>query len=653
MPPRLSLLGKFSALSLLAMIALALAIGTALQSRIETRALRDSERLTRVFNSLAVVPNVSHSDLDEPLDHAQRARLDAALGRLADARGRLLHAHLFAADGLTVYSDVRSRIGDVVDGDGFKRARAGALVSEVEREHGDDGEDVATRLEVYVPLRLPGGADVDGVTEFYLDYGPTAAAIADDASTLHLLLLGGFAALWLSLFWIVRGASRKLRHQALHDTLTGLPNRTRLYQRAGRATKSVRAFGGLAALLLIDLDRFKEVNDTLGHDHGDMLLRDVAERLGDSLRRGDTLARLGGDEFAVLLTDLPDRGAAAELAGRVLAALERPFVVRGVTVQLEASVGIALCPEHGNDVGTLVQRADVAMYDAKREQDRIRVYDPGRDPYSPARLQRIGELRDALVNDELVLHYQPKVSVGGGGLTGVEALVRWQHPVRGLLAPDAFVPLAERTGAVADLTRWVIDRALAQCAAWRAQGFDLPVAVNLAAANIVDVTLPAAVGDLLERHRVPANRLECEISEHTVMADPVRASDVLGGLRDLGVRLSLDDFGTGHSSLAYLKRLPLDEVKIDRSFVAAMTDDENDAVIVRSTIDLARNLGLEVVAEGVETAEVMQALADLRCDTAQGYYISRPLPAAELDLQALSVSLRGPARKPSSSSTLS
>jgi EAL domain-containing protein (putative c-di-GMP-specific phosphodiesterase class I) len=283
------------------------------------------------------------------------------------------------------------------------------------------------------------------------------------------------------------------------------------------------------------------------------------------------------------------------------------------------------------------------MYDAKRGHRGITTYSPERDPYSEDRLGLLAELRRAIEQDELVLHYQPKISLPTGELTGVEALVRWQHPTRGLLGPDEFVPFAERTGAVADLTRWVVDRALAQC-----RGLDVPVAVNLAAANIVDLTLPAAIGAALERHGVPAERLVCEISEHTVMADPVRASDVLEGLRALGVGLSLDDFGTGHSSLSYLKRLPLDEVKIDRSFVAAMTEDENDAVIVRSTIDLARNLGLRVVAEGVESAEIMDALAELRCDVAQGYFISRPV-----ELQALSVSFLGPARKPRSSSTLS
>ena len=627
MAPRLSLLAKFSALSLLAVIALAIAIGTVLHGRIETRALRDAERLTQVFTSLAVAPNLKHTDLDAPLTPAKQAELDRALAQIEDARFRLRHAHVFSATGTTVYSDVRSRIGEVVESDGFRSARGGQLFSAIERETGDDGEEVATSLEVYVPLRLPGGVTVDGVTEFYVDYGPTAATIRDETRVLIALLLGGFGVLWLSLFWIVRGASRKLHHQALHDTLTGLPNRTRLYQRIARATGRVRTFGGLSALLLIDLDRFKEVNDTLGHDHGDLLLRDVAERLEATLRRGDTLARLGGDEFAVMLTDLPERAAAAELAGRLLTALERPFVVRGVSVQLEASIGIALCPDHGNDVTTLVQRADVAMYDAKREQGRIRLYDPARDPYSPARLERIGELRRALVNGELVLHYQPKIAVAGGDVTGVEALLRWQPPRHGLLGPAEFLPLAERTGMMGELTRWVIDAALAQARLWQDEGLEVPIAINLAAANILDSALPDAVTERLAHHGVPGERLTCELSEHTVMADPRRAGEVLERLRALGVRLSLDDFGTGHSSLAYLKRLPLDELKIDRAFVAGIAGDENDAMIVRSTIDLARNLGLHVVAEGVEGADVLQRLRALHCHEAQGFHLSRPLPA--------------------------
>jgi diguanylate cyclase (GGDEF)-like protein len=626
----LSLLGRYSALSLTVMVALGFAIGYVLQDRIEARALREAEQLTRVFSRLAVASQLTPRDLEAPLPARQVRSLDAALAGVEDERVRLLHAHLFAADGTTVYSDVRSRIGDRAEGDDFERARGGALVSEIERETGDHGEAVRTSLEVYVPLRLPGGRPVDGVIELYLDYGPTAAAVRDDKRALYLLLGGAMALLYLSLFAIVRISSRRVRHQALHDTLTGLPNRNALYERVRSVTGSVKVFGGFAGLLLIDLDRFKEVNDTLGHDHGDRLLQDVAERLRGSLRRGDTLARLGGDEFAVLLHDVPDRAAAVELAARLLGALERPFVVRGVTVQLEASVGIAICPDHGCDVTALVQRADVAMYEAKREQGHIRVYDAARDPNSPARLQRAGELRSALAAGELVLHYQPKVSVDGGGVTGVEALVRWQHPRDGLLSPAEFLLLAERGGMMGELTRWVIDEALRQVRAWQDAGIEMPIAINLAAANILDAALPDAVADRLARWGVLGERLTCEISENTVMGDARRAQDVLGRLRALGVRLSLDDYGTGHSSLAYLKRLPLDEVKIDRGFVAGIVGDGTDALIVRSTVDLARSLGLEVVAEGVEDADVLDRLRALRCHDAQGFLLSRPLPADAL-----------------------
>jgi diguanylate cyclase (GGDEF)-like protein len=468
---------------------------------------------------------------------------------------------------------------------------------------------------------------VEGALELRVSYAPIAADIGRDSRTVALVLAAGLALLFATLFRIVQRASRDLRHQALHDSLTGLPNRASLYARTERAVGR----GGMTALLLVDLDRFKEVNDTLGHDAGDELLREVARRLAATLRRHDVLARLGGDEFAVLLPDLPYRGVAAELGARLLGALRRPFTVGGVPVELGASIGVALSPEHGTDVGTLVRRADVAMYEAKAGGTGLVTYDRERDPYSPDRLALLAQLRGGLERNELVLHYQPKVAVEGGELAGVEALVRWQHPERGLLGPHEFVPLAERTGMIAELTRWVIGAALAQSARWRAAGLDVPVAVNLAAANVLDAELPGWLAHALARSGVPGDRLECEISEHTVMTDQVRALEVLADLRGLGVRLSLDDFGTGQSSLAYLKRLPLDEVKIDRSFVMGMGEDDDDAAIVRSTIDLARNLGLRVVAEGVETEAVLRELGRLRCDVAQGYHLARPLPAAELE----------------------
>jgi diguanylate cyclase (GGDEF)-like protein len=631
MAPRSSLVGTFCALSGLAMVVLALWIGMVLQGRIENRALRGAEQLARTYSSLAVAPNVTGADLDAPLPPARAEALDAALAAIEDAGIGVRHANVYGPGGVTVHSDDRARIGAIERGQGFLGAFSGALVSAVEREHDDRGEDAGASLEVYVPLRLAGGLPVDGVTELYLDYGPTAAAVKADTRAVYVLLAVGLWILFLLLFVLVNRISRRLRHQAQHDTLTGLPNRTALYRRVRRATARVRLRGGTVGLLLIDLDRFKEVNDTLGHDHGDRLLRDVAERLRGALRRGDMLARLGGDEFAVLLRGLPDRGAAVELALRLTSALERPFVVRGVTVQLGASIGVALCPEHGTDVTTLVQRADVAMYEAKREHASVRVYDAARDPYSPDRLQRVGELRHAFEADELVLYYQPKVAVEDGSVTGVEALVRWEHPEHGLLPPAEFLPLAERTGLMGDLTRWVVDAALRQARAWQDAGIEVPIAINLGAANILDAALPDLVAERLAHWEVPGERLTCELSEHTVMADPRRAHEVLRRLRALGVRLSLDDFGTGHSSLAYLKRLPLDEVKIDRVFVAGIVGDVNDMLIVRSTIDLARSLGLEVVAEGVEGADVLDSLRELHCHEAQGFHLSHPLPAAALE----------------------
>jgi diguanylate cyclase (GGDEF)-like protein len=628
---RPSLLTKFSVLSLLVIVALGIGVGSMLQERIERRALLEATKLGETMTLLGMQPILLPGDLAAGQNETHLDALDEQLKlRDLDTLG-ILRLKVFNNDGVIVYSDEREIVGEAhPESPGVRRALTGKVDGRLTHGTFDDGHGTRA-LEVYVPLRLGGDGTPDGVVEIYLPYEPVAAAIAEDTQQLILLLAGGLLLLYAVLFRIVAVASRKLRHQALHDDLTDLPNRALLYERMEAALAAAERNGEPAALLLVDLDRFKEVNDTLGHDTGDRLLEEVAARLQGVVRRGDTLARLGGDEFAVLLRGLPDRGMAAELAGRLQDAIARPFMLNGVAAVLDASIGIAHCPEHGTDVHTLVQRADVAMYDAKRSRTSIETYTSERDPYSAERLQLLGELRAAIGAGELVLHYQPKVDVASQRVIGVEALVRWQHPVHGLLGPAEFVPLAERTGAIGDLTRWVLDNALAQARVWRDAGQDLTMAVNLAAPNIADATLPDAVAALLERHGVPGDRLECEISEHTVMADPRRAMAILERLRGLGVKLSLDDFGTGHSSLSYLKRLPLDEVKIDRSFVMGMTDDDNDAAIVRTTIDLARNLGLDVVAEGVESETILRNLSELSCDIAQGFYLSRPLPAAELD----------------------
>ena len=628
--PRLSLLGQFSLLSLVLIGALGFVLATVLEGQIERRAVENAEQLGQVTAQVGVAPQLVSRDLTRPMSKLRLSQLDTALRQAGLGSVGLKRVKIFNSSAQLVYSDDRRLIGaSEVHTSQVRTALGGHLVSEV--EHGTNEDGVGPRvLEVYAPLRLRAGAGVDGAFEISLSYDTVAAAIAREKRTLYLVLGIGLALLYAVLFRIVARASRRLRHLALHDALTGLPNRTLFHERAELAIKGIRA-DRTVAVLLVDLDRFKEVNDTLGHDHGDELLKVVAERLTGALREGDTLARLGGDEFAVVLTDLPNRGTAAETAARLHDALRRPFGLRGIAVELDASVGIALSPDHGRDVTTLIQRADVAMYDAKRTPGRVETYSTERDPYSPARLSLLGELRRAIDNDELVLHFQPKISLDGDRVTGVEALVRWEHPEHGLLQPDQFVPLAERTGTIAHLTRWVLAAALRQCAEWRLTYPDLAVAVNLAAANVLDVGLPAMVQDLLDEHGLPGDALECEVSETTVMSDPHRVTEVLSALRALGVRLSLDDFGTGQASLAYLKQLPLDEVKIDRAFITGMSDDHGDAVIVRSTIDLARNLGLDVVAEGVESASVLETLVALRCNSAQGYYLSRPLPTAELD----------------------
>jgi diguanylate cyclase (GGDEF)-like protein len=418
-------------------------------------------------------------------------------------------------------------------------------------------------------------------------------------------------------------------YQALHDALTGLPNRTLFRDRVERAVRAVEREGGLLAVLMLDLDRFKEVNDTLGHQAGDALLAEVGRRLESVVRAADTVARLGGDEFGIVLSGA-DRRSALEIAGRIGAAIEEPIVLRDLPLGVEASVGIGLYPEHGRTVDDLIQCADLAMYVAKEEHARYAVYEPSSAARDPGRLTLVGDLRQALEERELVLYYQPKAQLSSGAVRSVEALVRWAHPERGLIPPDEFIPLTEQTGLIKPLTLYVLDEALRQCAAWKAEGLELSVAVNLATRNLLDTDLPRDIAKLLLKWGVESRLLELEITESTMLADPARTKAVLHQLSQMGIRFAIDDFGTGYSSLAYLKSLPVTELKIDRSFVMRMATNEEDAAIVRSTIDLARNLGLDVVAEGVETQETWDVLRTLRCDSAQGYFLSKPVPAEEL-----------------------
>jgi diguanylate cyclase (GGDEF)-like protein len=441
--------------------------------------------------------------------------------------------------------------------------------------------------------------------------------------------LGLIPLLILPMFAVYKSASTSLarEHDALHDALTGLPNRILFRDRVEQAAARARRNGGLFAVMIVDLDGFKEVNDTLGHHVGDVLLQRVATRLQATLREGDTVSRLGGDEFAVLVPELYEENDAGEAAHRLLSGLTEPFELQDLTLGLQASVGIACYPDHGEEVDTLMQRADVAMYTAKRLHTGCELYVPNKDHSSRRRLKLTGELRGAINDEQLILHYQPKARLADGAVTSVEALVRWTHPGFGVVGPSEFIPLAEQSGVMRPLTSHVLAQALAQWRRWHEEGMDLGIAVNLSAQNFHDLRLPDEIGELLERWRVPARFLQLEITESMLIADPMRAEGVLGRLAAMDLRLEIDDFGTGYSSLAYLKRLPVHGIKIDKSFVQHLAEDENDEVIVRSTIDLARNLGLEVVAEGVESAESFERLRRFGCDYAQGFYLSRPLPA--------------------------
>ena len=419
------------------------------------------------------------------------------------------------------------------------------------------------------------------------------------------------------------------RHQALHDSLTGLPNRTLFHDRVARALVEAQRGGGDLAVLMMDLDRFKEVNDTLGHASGDRLLQEVARRLLDALRAGDSIARLGGDEFGILLPGaLPT--AAIEVVERIRHAVNRPIMLDGLPVTVDASVGIAFHPADGDDVNVLLQRADVAMYVAKETHSGYAIYSCDDDRHEPTRLSLVGELRRAIDERELTLHYQPKVALRSGRVTGVEALVRWRHPERGLIMPDEFIPVAQKTGLIKPLTHYVIDEALRQCSAWGRRGHAVRVAVNISPRSLIDIEFPGDVELLLGKWGVANDLLELEITEDAIVADPQRVRAVLEQLNGMGIRLAVDDFGTGYSSLAYLTRLPIDEIKIDRSFITSMSSSKDDAIIVRSTIELGRNLGLKVVAEGVEDARTWTRLRDLGCDIAQGYHVSRPVPPDEL-----------------------
>ncbi len=444
-----------------------------------------------------------------------------------------------------------------------------------------------------------------------------------------------WVAVWVALI-VVTVVTRRLnaqtdalRYQATHDPLTGHHNRTSLSARIDKAIRAVGHGQRRVALIMLDIDRFKEVNDTLGHHIGDQLLKAVGERLATTLHDSDTVARVGGDEFALLLP-------IAELAhidlvvAKVSQLLSEPFLIEGMSLEMDATLGISVYPDNSRNAIELMSHADVALSEARRLGERLKHYDVSYDPNSVARLTLMNDLWRAVERDQFFVCYQPKVAIHSQQVVGMEALLRWQHPKNGLVPPDQFIPLAERTRAIQAISDWVLNEAMRQCAEWRNAGLEMPIAVNMSARVVQDTNLPQRVARVLSHYGLGAEYLVLEITETAVMSDPERALQVLGELDAMGVTLSIDDFGTGYTSLSQLRRLPVDEIKIDRTFIMNMLRDANDAVIVRSIIDLARNMKMAVVAEGVENRKVQDALTKLGCDVVQGYYYSKPLPAAEI-----------------------
>lgn len=423
-----------------------------------------------------------------------------------------------------------------------------------------------------------------------------------------------------------------LKYQAQHDSLTGLRNRTFLHRECERLTKRIDESHQRVALVLFDIDRFKEINDTLGHHVGDRLLISIGERVTTTLQQESLLfCRLGGDEFALVWVLDDGNEHVRPNADELLSILEKPFELDGLTLEVSASAGVAIYPEHADDSHELLRCADVAMYRAKRTRAHLEVYDPVFDEHSPERLSLMVELRQAIRENQLVLHYQPKVNLHENRVSGFEALVRWQHPRLGLLAPGNFIGFAEMGETIHALTNWVIDTALAQLRRWQDEGYDLCMAINISTRNLVDQAFRDTLRELIDKHGVEAGRIELEITESSLISDPERTQVSLNQIASLGVALSIDDFGTGYSSLNNLKRLPVQAIKIDRSFVTHMLADQQDLVIVRSTINMARDLGLNVVAEGAEDQATYDTLRGMGCDFLQGYYVSKPLVAAQVD----------------------
>jgi len=613
-----------------------LVLGVVLVRGYESQALergRDQGRAQAVvIEEMAIAPALSGADMSTRLDSSVRERLQSATD-LAIFKGSVTQLHLLSLTGLVLFSDDGSVLGaPSVNDPAFRAAAAGRTDVQIV----EGGPRSSGTIRVLQPVVAAADGQATGVLEVFLPYDAIAAKVQADTTRtvtrLALALLGLYAVLAALSWWTTRALRRQSadhEHQALHDPLTGLPNRE-LFRRAAEDALAGGRRGVPGALVLIDLDHFKEVNDALGHPAGDELLKVLGQRLTESLRTDDTVARLGGDEFGLVLPLGGGREETVALLTRIRSELAAEVVLGGVPLRVEASFGVCFYPSDGDTVEALLQHADSAMYRGKHGSTGVVVFDPSTPQHHTHSLVMQGELRGALERDELVLYYQPKVELETGRVSCVEALVRWQHPERGLMPPSDFLPVAERSELIEPLTSWVLRRALADHAAWTAAGHDWTVAVNVSARNLGSLTFADTVQAILREAGATPDRLHLEVTETALAFDTGMAGQVVGALAAQGIAMSIDDFGIGYTSLSQMRTLNVSEVKIDRTFVSGIPGNEQDRVIVRSVIDLGHSLGCLVTAEGVESQDVADWLVDAGCDLAQGYLWSRPLPWVEV-----------------------
>ena len=585
-----------------------------------------------VIAEMAISPALTGLDLSQGLTDVERARVRRATD-LAVFSGSVTHLRLRTFTGGVSFSENDGVIGVVPVGTpAFQTAVAGGTDVRIV----DDGS--ARAIRVLQPIISTSTGRAIGVLEIYLPYDAIAAQVQVETSRaiirLGFGLIGLYAVLAFISWWTTRALRRHAaahEHQALHDPLTGLPNREQFRRSVEDALARSRR-GEHGALALVDLDHFKEVNDTLGHPAGDELLRIVGRRLIEALRTDDTVARLGGDEFGLVLPRSSDRGEAVALLSRVRRELGAPVVLNGVSVEIRASFGVSFYPEDAVTLEGLLQHADAAMYQGKHGPTGVVAFEPANAPLTTPTLALQRELRAALERDELVLHYQPKIDLATGTADCVEALVRWQHPERGLLMPADFLAVAENSDLIDGLTRWVLHRALADYAAWTVAGCDWTVAVNVSARNLTSLAFAEEVAQLLHDVGMPPERLQIEVTETAVAFDADVANQVVRALAALGISIAIDDFGVGYTSLSQLRIVQVSEVKIDRVFVKGLPASEQDGAIVRSVVDLGHSLGCRVTAEGVESREVADWLVAAGCDHAQGYFWLRPAPWPDVAL---------------------